>query len=162
MFKTQTHKPNNSMSLHYVTAYLSVAKTSLDNTELKVTYKHKIILSGTITYNTTHSKLHMKFWSNRIFLLLKLRNKVNLSFNLPLCSPKKTSLNFLSGFPKSPEDDIMPLKNLPWTKNIALTKKLTQKSLSVSKLSATPIYHFSATLRQYGTWRHWLHSPFYQ
>lgn len=29
-----------------------------------------------------------------------------LKSHLPLCSPKKTSLNFLSGFPKSPDVDI--------------------------------------------------------
>lgn len=44
-------------------------------------------------------KLQHKFLERFIILLIIM--------NIPLCSPKNTNLNFLSGLPKSPEEDIL-------------------------------------------------------
>lgn len=38
---------------------------------------------------------------------LERLNILLIIINIPLCSPKNTNLNFLSGLPKSPEDDIL-------------------------------------------------------
>lgn len=65
---------------------------------------------------------------------------------LPLCSPRKTSLNFRSGFPKSPDDDIVAMDSHSsagvlsrWLTHSRWSRR--RKKTSSGSVQALPIFH---------------------